>query len=122
MQQQQSTDDGYWFFSPLFTLLLLLLLLLLLVVVVVVVAGYTSLDEIIGRAGLLTAREDLKLKKARAVDVSFVLDALKAEDDRSWLRHGPVFSNGRTFDDIILEDEEVRVGHHRSSLKCCRSR
>lgn len=37
--------------------------------------GYTSLDQIIGRPGVLKQR-DVKLKKATNVDLSFVLDAL----------------------------------------------
>ena len=34
---------------------------------------------------------------------------------RSWLKHGPVVSNGRTFDDIILEDSDVRTIHTYST-------
>jgi len=74
--------------------------------------GYTSLEEVIGRPGLLEEREGLQLKKTKSIDVSFVTDSLKPKDDadaadRSWLNHGEVVSNGRTFDDIIMEDPEV---------------
>jgi len=79
--------------------------------------GYKSLDEIIGLPGVLQARKSLSLKKASNVDVSYVLDSLictpqKGEnfcevDNRKWLQHGPVVSNGHTFDDIILSDKEV---------------
>ena len=79
--------------------------------------GYKSLDEIIGLPGLLQARKDLRLKKASNIDVSYVLNSLECKpqkgenfceiNNRKWLKHGPVFSNGHTFDDTILADKDV---------------
>ena len=83
--------------------------------------GYTSLDQVIGRPGVLKQRSELKLKKTKNVDVSFVLDSLvctpeegenfcdpsETPSQRPWLAKGPVFSNGRTFDDILLEDKDI---------------
>merc|ERR1711988_2044333 len=83
--------------------------------------GYSSLEEIIGKPGLLKQREDLDLKKCKAVDTSFVTDALLCTpergenfcdldvlEDRTWLQKGDPFDNGYTFDDIILEDAVVQ--------------
>jgi hypothetical protein len=83
--------------------------------------GYTSLDQVIGRPGVLKQRSELKLKKTKDVDVSFVLDSLvctpeegenfcdpsETPSQRPWLAKGAVFSNGRTFDDILLEDKDI---------------
>lgn len=80
--------------------------------------GYKSLDDIIGLPGLLHPRENLKLKKTSSIDISYVMSALyctpeegenlcDVDQDRSWLKHGEVNSNGRTFDDIVLEDADV---------------
>lgn len=81
--------------------------------------GYKSLDEMIGLPGLLESRTDLSVKKTKNVDLSFVMDSLlcegifcNTEDDgsesRTWLKHGAPYSNGRTFDDIILEDASIK--------------
>lgn len=81
--------------------------------------GFKSLDELIGLPGVLEPRKNLELKKTKGFDVSHLLDSLicypkrgenfcDLEDDRSWLNHGDVHSNGRTFDDIILEDSGIK--------------
>ena len=81
--------------------------------------GYTSLEQVVGRPGVLEPRSDVRLKKAQHVDTSFIVDSLVCEgmfckrskdgvDDRSWLTHGPPTSNGRTFDDVVLEDTAVQ--------------
>jgi glutamate synthase (ferredoxin) len=80
--------------------------------------GYTSLSQVIGRPGVLEPRQGLNIKKTKHLDVSWALESLTClpktgenfcavEDTRSWLEHGPNFDNGRTFDDIILEDADV---------------
>ena len=80
--------------------------------------GYSSVDEIIGRPGVLQARSDLKLKKTSNLDLSYVLQSMmcipaEGENfcppafDRSWLKKGPYTDNGKTFCDIILTDPEV---------------
>jgi glutamate synthase (ferredoxin) len=85
--------------------------------------GYRTLDEMIGKPGVLRRRTDIELKKASGgVDPSFVLDSLECEpaarqldfdesfciiDDRDWLNHGAPTSNGYTLCDKILEDNDV---------------
>jgi glutamate synthase (ferredoxin) len=81
--------------------------------------GFTSLDEVIGRPGLLEARAGTSLKKTTGIDITYLLDSLSCapehgenlcdfDIDRTWLEHGEVHSNGHTFDDDILNDPEVR--------------
>ena len=93
--------------------------------------GYASLDEIIGRPGLLQPRADLRLKKTKQIDTSYVLNSLTCQPvtgenfcptdalDRSFLRHGPVHSNGFTFDDKILADTDVKkaIDEQKSATK-----
>ena len=83
--------------------------------------GFKSLDEMIGKPGLLKSRDDVKLKKVSGIDASFVMDCLMCEPDpgenlcdleqmenRDWLqKNAAPTSNGRTFDDIMLEDPEI---------------
>lgn len=78
--------------------------------------GYKSLEEMIGQPGILQPRENLRLKKTSSIDVSYVLDNLVCEPkfgenlcdiSRDWLKHGPVVSNGFTFDDKVLGDNDV---------------
>eukprot|EP01041_Mallomonas_annulata_P004704 gene4704-9324_t len=81
--------------------------------------GYRSLEEIIGKPGVLRARQGLSLKKtASGVDASYIMDSLpcvlnptenfcNTDEDRSWLKHGPIVNNGYTLDDKIMEDVEV---------------
>lgn len=80
--------------------------------------GFSSLSEVIGRPGLLRDRTDLVLKKTKKVDISYVMRSLvcqpnkdenlcAVDEDRTWLNHHPVNSNGYTLDDKLLEDTEV---------------
>jgi glutamate synthase (ferredoxin) len=82
--------------------------------------GYKSLEEVIGKPGVLQSRANsINLKKTSSLDVSYVLDALECVpkieqdgclvDDRSWLQHGPVHDNGYTLDDRVLEDAAVQA-------------
>ena len=86
----------------------------------------------IGRPGVLEPRENLTLKKTNNVELSYLFDNLycipdKKENfclpigsqDREWLQHGPVFNNGYTFDDRILEDNDVltAINTHNSVNK-----
>ena len=84
----------------------------------------------IGRPGVLEPRENLTLKKTNNVELSYLFDNLycipdKKENfcspaqERDWLIHGPVFNNGYTFDDRILEDNDVltAINTHNSVNK-----
>jgi len=88
--------------------------------------GYSSIEEIIGRPGVLQARSDLKLKKTNSLDMSYVLDAmmclpLEGENfcppafDRSWLKKGPYYNNGQTFCDNVLADADVAAAVERGA-------
>merc|ERR1711968_62204 len=63
--------------------------------------GVRSLDELIGKPGLLKHRDDVMLKKTKSIDASFVMDSLMCEpvsgenlcdldemEDRTWLVKG----------------------------------
>ena len=80
--------------------------------------GFKSIEEMIGLPGVIRPRQDLVLKKTGKVDVSYIMDNLmctpvkgdnlcEPSELRAWLKHGPVFSNGFTFDDAILKDTDV---------------
>ena len=72
--------------------------------------GYRSLNDIIGRADLLSPRTDVDLAKTGMLN----LDCLTTEmpdtkGDRSWLNHGEVNTNGPVLDDEILADAEIKA-------------
>lgn len=65
--------------------------------------GYRSLDEVVGRADLLTQRKDLKLAKTRGLDLSFLTTyagpcRLKSSERIA----APPKSIGKVLDDDIL--------------------
>jgi glutamate synthase (ferredoxin) len=65
--------------------------------------GFRSLDELIGRADLLRAREELVLSKTeQQVDMRFLTELPDTRQERSWLRHEAVHDNGPMLDDEIL--------------------
>ena len=103
--------------------------------------GYKSLDEMIGKIGVLRARKGLALKKtANGLDASYIMDSLSCSNDadtfcsgdldrwgiemlfgyicyltmvfcifgRTWLQHGAIVDNGKTLDDSLLADPQVR--------------
>ena len=89
--------------------------------------GYRSLEEVIGRPGALQMRSELQLKKTTNIDLSYLFNNLNCvpqpgenlcgvEDDRSWLKHGPVFDNGVTFDDAVLADPEVATAIEQHTM------
>ncbi|MEO0646953.1 MAG: glutamate synthase large subunit, partial [Cyanobacteria bacterium J06650_10] len=69
--------------------------------------GYRSLNEIIGRADLLTPRNDVFLTKTKALDLSALVKLPDVKSDRTWLEHGGIHTNGAVLDDEILADAEV---------------
>jgi len=81
--------------------------------------GYKSLDEIIGKPGVLRPRTGLSVKKtSNGLDSTYITDSLfclmdptenfcAPDTDRSWLNHPPVVSNGMTLDDTLLSDEDI---------------
>ncbi|MEL7359340.1 MAG: glutamate synthase large subunit [Cyanobacteria bacterium J06560_6] len=69
--------------------------------------GYRSLNEIIGRADLLVARDDVTLAKTKALNLSALLQLPDVKSDRAWLNHGDIHTNGPVLDDEILADAGV---------------
>lgn len=70
--------------------------------------GYRSLTEIVGRTDLLKPREGVSLTKTAALDLSTLLNLPDVREQRQWLNHGEVHSNGPVLDDQILADAEVQ--------------
>lgn len=70
--------------------------------------GYRSLDEVIGRADLLTMRKDARLTKTQSLNLDCLLKLPDTKTDRSWLVHESVHSNGDVLDDQILMDLDVQ--------------
>jgi glutamate synthase (ferredoxin) len=71
--------------------------------------GYRSLDEVIGRSDLLKYREDVQLSKTKGLNLDCLLNLPDVKDNRSWLNHGDVHSNGAVLDDEILADAEIQT-------------
>ncbi len=69
--------------------------------------GYTSLQELIGRADLLVQRDDLQLTKTQGINLDCLINLPDVKEDRSWLEHGDVHSNGAVLDDELLADADI---------------
>ncbi|NER50191.1 MAG: glutamate synthase large subunit [Symploca sp. SIO1A3] len=70
--------------------------------------GYRSLRDIIGRADLLKMREDVRLTKTSTLDLNCLLQLPDTRNDRSFLEHEGVHSNGPVLDDQLLNDPEIQ--------------
>ncbi|MCC5657699.1 glutamate synthase subunit alpha [Nostoc sp. XA010] len=71
--------------------------------------GYRSLSEIIGRADLLKLRPEAKLTKTQSLNLDCLLKLPDTRDNRSWLVHEEVHSNGVVLDDKMLADPEIQT-------------
>ncbi|MEH1874130.1 glutamate synthase large subunit [Nostoc sp.] len=71
--------------------------------------GYRSLSEIIGRADLLKLRPEAKLTKTRSLNLDCLLKLPDTRDNRSWLVHEEVHSNGVVLDDLMLADPDIQT-------------
>ncbi|PSO96595.1 MAG: glutamate synthase subunit alpha [Cyanobacteria bacterium QS_9_48_30] len=69
--------------------------------------GYRSLDEIIGRSDLLSVREDAQLNKTNALTLQCLRELPDARENRGWLEHETVHSNGPVLDNLLLSDLEI---------------
>lgn len=69
--------------------------------------GYRSLKEIVGRADLLKV-QDFTLTKTESLNLDCITRLPDSREDRSWLNHETVHSNGAVLDDRLLEDEEIQ--------------
>ncbi|MBN3878757.1 MULTISPECIES: glutamate synthase-related protein [unclassified Nostoc] len=71
--------------------------------------GYRSLSEIIGRADLLKLRPEINLAKTRSLNLDCLLQLPNSRDNRSWLVHEEVHSNGVVLDDKFLADPDIQA-------------
>ncbi|MDJ0898866.1 MAG: glutamate synthase large subunit [Xenococcus sp. MO_188.B8] len=71
------------------------------------ILGYRSLQEVIGRADLLKQREDIALTKTDGMNLDCLINLPDVKEDRSWLDHGEVNTNGAVLDDDLLADLEI---------------
>ncbi|MCL6750317.1 glutamate synthase large subunit [Nostoc sp. CCCryo 231-06] len=77
--------------------------------------GYRSLSEIIGRADLLKLRPEAKLTKTRSLNLDCLLQLPDSRENRSWLVHEEVHSNGVVLDDKFLADPEIQAAIRNQS-------
>ncbi|AFY53642.1 glutamate synthase family protein [Rivularia sp. PCC 7116] len=77
--------------------------------------GYRSLSEVIGRADLMKMREDAQLTKTKALNLDCLLKLPDTRENRSWLQHEVVHSNGAVLDDDLLADAEIQNAIDRHS-------
>ncbi|MEA5582302.1 glutamate synthase-related protein [Nodularia harveyana UHCC-0300] len=71
--------------------------------------GYRSLLDIVGRADLLKTRAGAKVSKTQGLNLNCLLQLPDAKNDRSWLVHEEVHSNGVVLDDQLLADAEIQT-------------
>lgn len=69
--------------------------------------GYRSLQEVIGRADLLTTRNSAQLTKTQALNLNCLTQLPDTRTDRAWLQHETVHSNGPVLDDQLLENPAI---------------
>ncbi|MBG1271431.1 glutamate synthase large subunit [Nostoc sp. WHI] len=77
--------------------------------------GYRSLSEIIGRADLLKLRPEVKLTKTRSLNLDCLLQLPDTRENRSWLVHEEVHSNGVVLDDKLLADPDIQAAIRNQS-------
>ncbi|MCX7592284.1 MAG: glutamate synthase-related protein [Fischerella sp.] len=71
--------------------------------------GYRSLSEVVGRADLLKARQDVRITKTNALNLDCILQLPNTKENRSWLVHEEVHSNGAVLDDQLLGDPDIQA-------------
>ena len=71
--------------------------------------GYRSLSEIVGRADLLKLRQEAKITKTQSLNLDCLLKLPDTRDNRSWLVHEEVHSNGVVLDDKMLADPDIQT-------------
>ena len=69
--------------------------------------GYRNLDEIIGRTDLLVQNPEVEIAKTNGLDLSCLINLPSVKEDRSWLKHVDVHTNGKVLDEEILADDRV---------------
>ncbi|MBD2426651.1 glutamate synthase large subunit [Phormidium sp. FACHB-1136] len=74
--------------------------------------GYANLVDIVGRSDLLKPRDGAKPAKTQSLHLETLINLPDVRQDRSWLTHEAVHSNGPVLDDTILADAEVQQAIH----------
>ncbi|MEM8672615.1 MAG: glutamate synthase large subunit [Cyanobacteria bacterium P01_G01_bin.67] len=69
--------------------------------------GYRNLEEIIGRTDLLVQNSEVNITKTSGLDLSCLINLPNVKEDRSWLQHLDVHTNGAVLDDEILADPDI---------------
>lgn len=69
--------------------------------------GYHSLNELVGRTDLLKMRENVQLTKTASLNLDCLMKLPDVKEERSWLKHEDVHSNGAVLDEEILSDTEI---------------
>ncbi len=86
------------------------------------VLGIANLEDLIGRTELLQPR-DVKLTKTHALDLSCLLNPIKASTNRAWLSHDKkAHSNGQVLESKLLNDIELIAAinnHGIADFKMC---
>lgn len=79
--------------------------------------GYRSISELVGRVDLLRLENGGLTSKTSRLDISWIME--EQADGKAQNRPDRVHGNGRTFDDQILEDDEVSqiIANHGSVKK-----
>lgn len=70
--------------------------------------GFRSLNEVIGRSDLLQPRADVTLTKNQGLILDCLTQLPDVRENRDWLNHGEVHSNGPVLDDEILGDPAIQ--------------
>ncbi len=79
--------------------------------------GYRTLNEVIGRSDLLKQRSDVKVSKTAGMNVDCLIRLPDVKEDRTWLNHEDVHSNGDVLDDQILANADIRAAiNHQGSI------
>lgn len=77
--------------------------------------GYRSLSEVVGRADLLKVRENSHITKTQALNLDCLLGLPDTRENRSWLVHEEVHSNGVVLDDQLLADRDIQAAIRNQS-------
>lgn len=70
--------------------------------------GYRSLLDLVGRTDLLKTRDSLTLTKTHSLNLAVLLNLPDVREDRHWLEHELVHSNGPVLDDALLADPDIQ--------------
>ena len=81
--------------------------------------GYATLNDITGRADLLTPRQGVTFTKTQALNLDCLTQLPDTRTQRDWLHHEAVHSNGPVLDDELLLDVEIQgaIANHGTATK-----